>query len=99
MSYQYLENETIIWARARNIPQTSTPLAQAKKTLEEAGEMIEAASKQDVPGYRDALGDCLITLIVGAETAGVDLLECFAQAFDEIKDRKGKMINGQFVKD
>lgn len=99
-TYAYLENEVIIWARNRGIPQNSTPVAQARKTLEEAGELIEAAAKGDMHAYRDALGDCAVTLIVGAETAGIDLMECLEQAYNEIKDRKGTLRpDGVFVKE
>lgn len=113
-TYAYLENEVIIWARNRGIPTFSNPAAQAKKTLEEAGELLEAASsfraseysmnqeqlsKWD-KAYRDALGDVLVTLIVGAETAGIDLMECLEQAYNEIKDRKGYLRpDGVFVKE
>lgn len=111
-TYAYLENEVIIWARNRGIPQNSTPVAQAKKTLEEAGELIEAAARVHASHpadsmrpiwrreYKDALGDCLVTLIVGAETAGIDLMECLEQAHNEIKYRKGHLRpDGVFVKE
>jgi len=115
-TYAYLENEVIIWARNRGIPQNSNPVAQARKTLEEAGELVEAAAKLDAyrelsgeddvfrggitSDLRDAYGDVLVTLIVGAETAGIDLMECLEQALNEIKDRKGYLrSDGVFVKE
>ena len=98
-TYAYLENEVIIWARNRGIPQNSSPAAQARKTLEEAGELIEACAKGDTQAMKDAYGDVLVTLIVGAETAGLDLMECLEQAYNEIKDRKGYLrADGVFVK-
>jgi hypothetical protein len=30
---------------------------------------------------------------------GLDVEKCIASAYDEIKDRKGRMINGVFVKE
>lgn len=42
-SYRELELEVIRWAEARKIIPRSTPLAQTRKTLEESGEMLEAA--------------------------------------------------------
>lgn len=119
-TYAYLEKEVIIWARNRGIPQNSNPVAQARKTLEEAGELLEAAGRLDMAismqgavdhnidklidyykdKYRDGLGDVLTTLIVGAETAGIDLMECLEQAYNEIKDRKGYLRpDGVFVKE
>lgn len=111
-TYQYLENEVEIWARNRGIVQNSTLLAQARKTLEECGELIEAAALADatVDGtlakgvfdrmYRDAIGDVLVTLIVGAACADVNVTECLEQAYNEIKDRKGYLRpDGVFVKE
>lgn len=115
-TYAYLENEVIIWARNRGIPQNSTPVAQAKKTLEEAGELLEwtsalrliddinardtATGQSIMHKVKDAYGDVLVTLIVGAETAGIDLMECLEQAYDEIKHRKGHLRpDGVFVKE
>jgi NTP pyrophosphatase (non-canonical NTP hydrolase) len=50
--------------------------------------------------YRDAVGDIVVTLINGCALADVDLVKCLAEAYDEIKDRKGTLLpNGVFVKD
>ena len=111
-TYQYLENEVEIWARNRGIVQNSTPLAQARKTLEECGELIEAAKGLEFFGsppygeamhfnsYKDAIGDVLVTLIVGAACADVNVTECLEQALNEIKDRKGFLrADGVFVKE
>lgn len=113
MSYADLELKVVRWAEERKIVQNSNIQAQARKTLEEAGELLESAAQVQAYGiagdashvessilkYRDALGDVLVTLIVGAATADVDLIECLAQAYDEIKDRKGYLKpDGTFVK-
>jgi NTP pyrophosphatase (non-canonical NTP hydrolase) len=115
-TYRILELDVINWAEARSIIPNSTPKAQAIKTLEEAGELLQAASKlhilaytkyKDTPiyneikeQYKDAVGDVLVTLIVGAALADVDVVECLNQAYDEIKDRKGHMNpDGIFVKE
>lgn len=47
----------------------------------------------------DGIGDMLVTIIILAELTGLDSVECLRLAYDEIKDRKGKMENGLFVKD
>ena len=43
-SYRELELLVIRWAEARKIISNSTPKAQAQKTLEECGELLEAAA-------------------------------------------------------
>lgn len=40
-----------------------------------------------------------MTLIILAQQQGWTLEECLQYAYDEIKNRKGKTINGTFVKD
>ena len=48
---------------------------------------------------KDALGDILVTIIIGAELQGLKLEDCLESAYNVIKNRSGKMVNGQFVKD
>jgi NTP pyrophosphatase (non-canonical NTP hydrolase) len=89
MSYAKLELDVIHWAEARGIVQNSNNMAQAIKTLEEVTELLEAIHKGDREAQKDAYGDILVTLIVGCATADLDLCECLAGAYAEIKDRKG----------
>jgi hypothetical protein len=56
--------------------------------------------KKALAQYRDAVGDVVVTLINGCALADVDMVSCLAQAYDEIKDRKGTLLpNGVFVKE
>lgn len=48
---------------------------------------------------KDGIGDTVVTLIILAQQQGWTLEECLQYAYDEIKNRKGKTINGTFVKD
>lgn len=48
---------------------------------------------------KDAIGDTLVTIIVLAHQLDLDVTECLGLAYEEIKNRKGKMINGTFVKE
>lgn len=91
MSWNALEIAVIRWAEERKIVPRSTPLAQAKKTQEELDELVDALQKNDAKEVKDAYGDILVTLIIGAELAGFDLQECLAAAYEEIKDRKGTL--------
>lgn len=100
MSYALLELDVIRWAEARRIIPNSTPLAQAIKTTEEVAELLKALSKGDMAEARDAYGDILVTLIIGATLADVDLVDCLEQAYNVIKDRKGYLTSdGIFVKE
>lgn len=72
---------------------------QALKFYEEAGEVAAALSRNDKEALKDGIGDTIVTLIILAQQQGWSLEECLQYAYDEIKNRKGKMINGTFVKD
>jgi len=115
MNYQELELKVIEWAGDKGILAKATPRAQASKTNEEVNELLEAVYAQSVKletfinskgkkvntqeEIKDALGDILVTIIIGAELQGLSLMDCLESAYNVISKRTGKMINGQFVKD
>ncbi len=66
---EFLEQLVTWWAQDRLIIPRSTPLAQARKTLEEAGELLEASAVGDVAAMEDAIGDIAVTLINGLALA------------------------------
>lgn len=72
---------------------------QALKFYEEAGEVAAALSRNDKEALKDGIGDTIVTLIILAQQQGWSLEECLQYAYDEIKNRKGKTINGTFIKD
>ncbi|MCG2185113.1 MazG-like family protein [Staphylococcus epidermidis] len=72
---------------------------QALKFYEEAGEVAAALSCNDKEALKDGIGDTIVTLIILAQQQGWSLEECLQYAYDEIKNRKGKTINGTFIKD
>jgi NTP pyrophosphatase (non-canonical NTP hydrolase) len=99
-SYRATEMQVIQWAQDRQIIPNSTPIAQAIKTKEEVGELFDALMTKDHAALRDAYGDILVTLIIGAALADVDLVDCLNDAYKEIKDRKGHLnAAGIFVKE
>ncbi len=44
------------------------------------------------------MGDIFVTLIILCEQLEMDPVDCLARAYEKIKDRKGKTINGVFMK-
>lgn len=113
--YKELEKLVLDWANDKGILNKATPLTQAHKTEEEVHELIEACVAQQNGNetfinskgklvntkeeLKDALGDILITVIIGVEMQKLDLVDCLESAYNVISKRTGKMINGQFVKD
>ncbi|SUM04148.1 mazG nucleotide pyrophosphohydrolase domain protein [Staphylococcus devriesei] len=72
---------------------------QALKFYEEAGEVAAALSRGQIDALKDGIGDTVVTLIILAQQHDMTLQECLQYAYDEIKGRKGKTINGTFIKE
>mgnify|MGYP000887355559 CR=1 FL=1 len=47
----------------------------------------------------DSIGDCVVVLTILSAQNGLQIEDCIAQAYDEIKERKGVMKDGVFVKE
>ena len=115
MGYKELEDKVIQWGQEKGILDKATSLTQAGKTLEELEELIEALQYEEEgfgrfvnskgryvntqEEIKDAYGDLLVTLILGAEMKNLKLEDCLQSAYEIISKRTGKMINGVFVKD
>ena len=99
-SYREVELQVIRWAEDRRIIPNSTALAQAIKTHEELGELLSALHRGNKAEALDAYGDILVTLIISADLAGVDIIDALGHAYDQIKNRKGFLReDGVFVKE
>ena len=87
------------WANDRGLYDGGDPKTQALKLVEEVGETCRAILKEDAPEMIDGIGDCVVVLTNLAELIGTPIEECITQAYNEIKNRKGKMVNGTYKKD
>lgn len=101
MTFEELHEAVIQWANDRNMIKQDklTVLSQLAKVTEEHGELSAGINKNDEEKIKDSLGDSLVTLIILAQDLNFDLLDCLNSAYNVIKDRKGKTINGVFVKE
>lgn len=100
MKVSELEQNVIEWATDRGIIAHSTTHAQALKAVSEMGEVADAVIKGDQDALIDGIGDVMVCLINLAHMSGTDLEECLEAAWNEIKDRKGRMVaGGAFVKE
>lgn len=169
---QQLQEQIVQWAHDRNIVEGSSIYDQAKKLVEETGELFNGINKGKPAVVVDSIGDIAVvitiieaihfreqgspieyrnqytmkgsiyrddeeitlikteadiamlsagmltdavrydqnntidiiegmwdTLYHYTELSNIDLYDCVKAAYDEIKDRKGKLIDGVFVKD
>ena len=87
------------WARSRGLYDKGDSKTQTLKLMEEAGEICRAILKKDTPEIIDGIGDCVVVLTNLAELVGEPIENCIEKAYNEIKNRTGKMDNGTFKKD
>ena len=87
------------WADEKGIYAKGDSKTQYLKLMEEAGELAEALLKNDETEIIDAIGDMVVVLTNLAALRNYDIEDCITSAYDVIKNRKGKMENGTFVKE
>ena len=87
------------WANERGLYSGGDTKTQTLKLMEEAGEICRAVLKVDKQATMDGIGDCVVVLTNLAELAGTSIEDCIDLAYNEIKNRTGKMSNGTFKKD
>lgn len=107
-SFEELEELVVGWALAKGIisPTETQTNAQLRKVDEELAEFKQALqdyfgdpSDENYNKCRLELGDVMVTLVVSSNCADLDIVDSLEQAYEKIKNRTGKIINGQFVKD
>lgn len=102
-NFAQLEQAVVQWHRDRNLIEGSTNEKQIEKLQEEVDELrkdiIENEAHEDGKDLKDELGDCLVVLINIAARNGFTLQDALTFSYNKIKNRKGKMVDGQFVKE
>ncbi|SEN20985.1 MazG-like family protein [Paenibacillus sp. OV219] len=86
------------WAIDRNL-HTADPVKQMLKLGEEYGELCAGMARSNMPLIIDSIGDMFVVMTILCMQMGTDIETCIEIAYEDIKDRKGKMINGVFVKE
>jgi NTP pyrophosphatase (non-canonical NTP hydrolase) len=87
------------WADERGLLKAENAPRQMLKLIEEVGELAGAMAKNKPGDIVDAIGDIQVVLIILSKQLGYDYQQCLVDAYNVIKERKGKLINGVFVKD
>ncbi len=85
------------WHHDRNLIDGSTDKDQFCKLIQEAGELSDSICKGK--SVADDIGDMMVVLINIAERNNLTLSQCLESAWNDIKDRKGKMVDGVFIKE
>lgn len=87
------------WAKDRNLLEQKNAKSQMLKVVEEIGETARAINKGDMLETVDGIGDSFVTLIILSFQLGLTPSYCLKEAYQIIANRKGKTINGTFIKE
>ena len=88
------------WASDRNLIEGATRQAQFMKLSEELGEVAECLAKGlPLDELKKEIGDMIVVLTILAAQSGTDVESCAVSAYDKIKHRTGRMVDGVFIKD
>jgi NTP pyrophosphatase (non-canonical NTP hydrolase) len=94
-----MKNQILKWAEDKGLLNAKNQQMQTIKLMEEVGELANAIIKQKKELQKDAIGDIYIVITILSKQLGLDIDDCIESAYNEIKNRTGKMINGSFIKD
>lgn len=96
MEYEELIKNVRQWAVSKDF---DDPRAQFMKIVEELGETSEAYDKGWQDKLIDSIDDLQVTIINFAMLVGVDYKDALEEAWETIKDTKGTIKNGVFIKE
>ena len=88
-----------MWAEEKNLLKKENSHAQMLKVLEEVGETAGAILKNKNQETIDGIGDSFVTLIILCYQLELEPKDCLETAWNEIKNRKGKTVNGTFIRE
>ncbi len=87
------------WAQDKDLHLPEKSARQTLKLFEEGGEVAGAIARNDHIKTIDGIGDCVVVLTILAVQRNTTLEECVMAAWEEIKDRTGRTVDGVFIKD
>ncbi|MDD6906592.1 MAG: MazG-like family protein [Finegoldia magna] len=107
MNFEELRENVEKWAENKDLLHSENADKQFMKFIEEVFEFkTEFDYKErfaldcvDMNDIKLEMGDIFVTLIVLCKQLGIDCVECLQLAYDKISKRKGKTIDGLFVKE
>nr|WP_219987246.1 MazG-like family protein [Gracilibacillus dipsosauri] len=85
------------WAIIRELDR-ALPEKQMLKLQEEVGELAAGLARGDLDKVVDSIGDVYVVITILSMQLGLDIEECIEEAYKEIKDRTGQLVDGVYVK-
>lgn len=110
-TFEQLRENVELWANDKDLLHSENAEKQFMKFIEEVFEFkteMDMCMKFFNPNLKMwqtdkdvklEMGDIFVTLIVLCKQLGIDCVECLEMAYEKISKRKGKTIDGTFVKE
>lgn len=99
MKFEKLNQLVLEWADNKGLIKRENAYRQALKMVSEVGETCDALAGNDMEELVDGIGDVLVTVIILAKQMDLDPVECLESAYNVIKGRQGKTVDGIFIKE
>ena len=96
---RYIQSKILDWANDKDLLHFKNRFKQLDKVLEEVEEVRAELVLDNKKDLALEIGDVGVTMIILAKQNGLDFQKCIKDAYNKIKNRTGKTINGTFVKD
>lgn len=93
-----LITQVLEWALEKGLLEGKNIPKQSMKVIEEFGETCSAILKGKQEEIVDGIGDTFVTLIILCGQLGLKPEDCLEAAYNEIKNRTGKTVDGTFIK-
>lgn len=107
-SFEELKELVLEWADDKDLLHEENAEKQFMKFIEEVfefktemdfysnkAEILKSINKEHM---EDEMGDIFVTLIILCEDLEIDTVVCLEMAYEKISKRRGRTINGTFVK-
>lgn len=94
-----MKDQILEWANERGLLNPDFAAKQMMKLTEEVGEIASAILKNKPEEQADGIGDAVVVLTILANQLGLDIDLCVKGAYQEIQNRKGKLVGGTFIKE
>ncbi len=99
MKFEELKENVEKWANEKDLIKFENKFKQFEKVVEEVFELKEEIIQNNRDNMKLEFGDVVVTLIILSKQLNIDFEECLQLAYLKIKNRKGKTIDGKFVKE
>lgn len=109
MKFKELQEKVLEWADSHDLLHEENSGKQFMKFIEEVFEfkteydfIKDIKEKKRICLYRNMqleMGDVFVTLIILCKQLGIEPQRCLELAYEKIKNRHGKTIDGTFVKE